>query len=127
MVKQTASGGIMTVHGPTAQLDPWPIPREDIISGDPQASGRFLWQSEDKRLGNGIWTCTPGVFNATFTWDETIYLTDGELTISDEEGNGNTYRAGDLIFIPIRSRTRWEVTKTVRKAFHLRSETPVEL
>lgn len=127
MGKQAVSTGIRSVHGPAAQLDPWPIPKEDIISGDPQAAGRFLWQSEDKRLGNGIWTCTPGIFTAVFIWDETISLLEGELTITDQDGNSNTYRPGDLIFIPTGSKTKWEVTQAVRKAFHLRCDTPVEV
>ena len=62
MTRQNASNLIRTVHGLTAGLDSWPIPKEQIISGDPQASGRFLWQSEDKRLGNGVWEVTPGSF-----------------------------------------------------------------
>ena len=48
MGKQAASGSITSVHGTTAQLDPWPIPKEDVISGEPQTLGRFLWQSEDR-------------------------------------------------------------------------------
>ena len=127
MAKETISSGVQAVHGPSAQLDPWPIPAEQIISGHPQASGRFLWQSEDKRLGNGIWTCTPGAFTWDYTWDETICLLEGEVTITDLERGSNTFRAGDLIFVPDGTRSRWEITQAVRKAFHLRSDTPVEL
>ena len=127
MAKQTVSGRITTMRGPKAELDPWPIPDEQITSGRPQASGRFLWQSEDKRLGNGIWTCTPGSFTWDYTWDETIYLLEGEVTITEGDGKSSTFGAGDLIFVPAGTRTRWEITRTVRKAFHLRSDTPVEL
>ena len=127
MQKEKVAGGILTVNAPGASLDPWPLPKEQIISGDPQASGRFLWQSEDKRLGNGVWECTPGSFTWDFTWDETLSLLEGEVTITDQDGRGNTYRAGDLIFVTTGTKSTWVITKTVRKVFHIRSETPVEL
>ena len=97
-----------------------------MTSGDPEARGLF-WQSDDKRLGNGVWSCTPGSFNWDYTWDETIYFREGEVTISDQDGNSNTYRGGDMVFVPTGTKAKWEVTKTVEKAFHIRSDTPVEL
>ena len=127
MEQQTVSGRIRTVHGPAAQLDPWPIPKDQVVSGAPQAFGRFLWQSEDKRLGNGVWTCTPGFFTWEYTWEETIYLIEGEVTISDRGGDTKTYRVGDLIFVPAGTKSTWEITQAIRKVFHLRSDTPVEL
>ena len=97
------------------------------MEGAPQAHGRFLWQSEDRRLGNGLWCCTPGSFDWEYTWDETIYLIEGEVTISDQDGTSRTYRAGDLLFAPSGTSSRWKIAQTVRKAFHIRSDTPVEL
>ena len=127
MEKQTVTGRIVSVNAPSTQLDSWPIPKELVVSGDPQAHGLFMWQSDDKRLGSGVWSCTPGSFNWDYTWDETIYLREGEVTITDQDDNRNTYQGGDMIFIPTGTKTRWDVTKTVRKAFHLRSDAPVEL
>ena len=127
MTRQNASNLIRTVQGLTAELDSWPIPKEQIISGDPRASGRFLWQSEDKRLGNGVWEVTPGSFTGETTWDETSCIIDGEATITEVGGISRKYRAGDLIFFPVGARFTWDVTKTVRKAFHVNSPTPVEI
>ena len=127
MQEQTVASGIFTVNAPTAELDPWPLPPEVITEGDPQAHGRFLWQSDDKRLGNGVWTCTPGSFNWDYTWDETIGLVEGEITIADQDGDSRTYGPGDMIFVPVGTKARWTVHKTVRKFFHLRSDTPIEL
>ena len=124
---ETASGAISSVTAATASLDPWPLPESVITGGDPRAEGRFLWQSEDKRLGNGVWTCAPGSFNWDYTWDETIYLVEGEVTIADQDGNSNTYSAGDLFFVRVGTKSTWEVTKAVRKVFHIRSDAPVEL
>ena len=118
---------ILKVKASDAELDPWPIPADLITAGDPVAKGRFLWQSDDKCLGNGVWTCEPGSFNWDYTWDETIYFVEGEVTITDQDGEGDTYKAGDLFFVQAGTKARWVVTKTVRKVFYLRSDSPVEL
>ena len=124
---ETASGRISSIKAPTALLDSWPIPEAQITGGEPQAAGKLLWQSEDKRLGNGVWTCTPGSFTWDYTWDETIYLLEGEVLIADQDGNSETYTAGHLFFVPAGTRARWKVIRAVRKVFHLRSDTPVEI
>src|SRR5438105_1329758 len=103
-----------------AQLDPWPIAPEQVIEGDPQASGTILWKSADGTLANGIWECTPG----RFSWlhpNETLVLVDGEVTVTPEGGEPFTIRPGDVVFFPEGTKSVWEVTKTIRKGFHLHS------
>lgn len=62
MSQATPGDGIRVIHGPDAALEPWPIPKDQVLAGSPEASGAVLWQSDDKRLLNGIWECTPGEF-----------------------------------------------------------------
>ncbi len=119
--------GIPKVTVADMELDAWTLPDEVITGGNPVAKGKMLWQSDDKRLGNGVWSCEPGSFTWDYTWDETIYFIEGEATITDQDGNSVTYKVGDMFFVPIGTSTTWEVTKPVRKVFHLRSDEPVEL
>jgi uncharacterized cupin superfamily protein len=103
-----------------AKLDPWPLEPEQVVEGDPQASGMVLWKSADGKLANGIWECTPG----TFTWlhaDETLCLVDGKVTVTPEGAEPVDIRPGDVVFFPAGTRTEWRVEETVRKAFHLHS------
>ena len=123
----STTSGIPKVTVADAELDPWTLPDEVITGGNPVAKGRFLWQSDDKRLGNGVWTCEPGSFKWDYTWDETIYFVEGEATITDQDGKSVTYQGGDFFFVPAGTSSTWEVTKSVRKVFHLRSDEPVEL
>ena len=127
MSKITEHTGIRSVTAEAATLDPWPIPAAQVKGGNPEAAGCLLWQSEDKRLGNGVWTCAPGSFDWEYTWDETIYFLEGEVTITDDRGGHATYRGGDLIFVPTGTKSTWKVRSAVRKVFHFRSATPVEL
>ena len=126
MAQSTTTGGIRKVHGPAASLDPWPIPADQILSGDPQAKGSILWQSDDRRLLNGIWECSAGSFTWEYTWSETIYLLEGHILMTDSAGNRTEVSAGDLIFVPVGMKTTWEISKHVRKAYHISSEIPVE-
>ncbi len=119
--------GIPKVTVANVELDAWTLPDEVITGGNPVAKGKFLWQSDDKRLGNGVWSCEPGSFKWDYTWDETIYFIEGEATITDQDGKSVTYRGGDMFFVPTGTSTTWEVTKPVRKVFHLRSDEPVVL
>jgi len=103
-----------------AQLDPWPIAAEQVIEGDPQARGMILWKSADGTLANGIWECTPG----TFSWvhpNETLVLVDGEVAVTPEGGDSFTIRPGDVVFFPEGTKSVWQVTRTIRKGFHLHS------
>jgi uncharacterized cupin superfamily protein len=101
-----------------AKLDPFPLDPSQIVEGDPQASATILWKSEDGKQCNGIWECTPGVFDYVHT-DETACLVQGRVTVTPEGGEPVEIGAGDIVFFPEGSRTRWHVRETVRKAFHL--------
>jgi uncharacterized protein len=105
-----------------AKLDSWPLASEQILEGDPQASGCLLWKSEDSKLANGIWECTPGVFSWEHA-DETLCLVQGKVTVIPEGGEPIEIRPGDLAFFANGTKTVWRVEETVRKAFHLHSPT----
>ena len=127
MSTPTVSGSIRHVNEPGADLDPWPIPEEWVQEGNPQASGAVLWQSDDVRVMNGVWQCTPGKFTWDYTWDETASISQGRFTITDQDGRIVSLGAGDLLFVEAGTKAVWEVVETVRKAFHVRSDTPIEL
>ena len=96
-----------------AELLPWPIPGNHILQGNPEAKG-------------GICAVTPGSFNTTYIWDETLYVVEGGGTITSQNGDAVSLGPGDLAFIPHGTRSRWDVTETVRKVFQLRAERPVQ-
>lgn len=118
MSTQATTAGIQRQSVTAAQLDPWPIPAEQIVEGEPQASGAILWKSDDGTLANGIWECTPGTFNWVHA-NETLCLVTGHVTVTPEGGEPFEIAPGDVVFFPEGTRTRWNVTERLRKAFHL--------
>jgi uncharacterized cupin superfamily protein len=105
-----------------APTEPAPIPAEDVISGDPESTMAILWRSDDDKLYNGVWHCTPGVFMLTHP-GETICLVEGRATITPEGGEAVTVAPGEVVFLPEGMRARWEVHETVKKAFHSHDST----
>jgi len=100
-----------------APVEPAPIPAEDIISGEPESTMAILWRTDDGKLYNGVWHCTPGVFMLSSP-GETITLIEGDVTITPEGGEPVDVRAGEIAYIPEGTRAKWEVHETVRKGFH---------
>jgi uncharacterized cupin superfamily protein len=100
-----------------APVEPAPIPAEDIISGAPESTMAILWRTDDGKLYNGVWHCTPGVFMLSSP-GETITLIEGDVTITPEGGEPVNVRAGEIAYIPEGTRAKWEVRETVRKGFH---------
>jgi uncharacterized cupin superfamily protein len=100
-----------------APVEPAPIPAEDIISGEPESTMAILWRTDDGKLYNGVWHCTPGVFMLSSP-GETITLIEGDVTITPEGGEPVNVRAGEIAYIPEGTRARWDVHETVRKGFH---------
>jgi uncharacterized cupin superfamily protein len=108
-------------------LDPWPIPADQIRAGSPTASGNVIARADDRGTITGVWECTPGTFDWVYTWDETISVLAGRVTIQEENGRSKTFRAGDVVHFPLGLRATWTVHETVRKFYALISPTPVDL
>ena len=123
---KTSKNTITSTTVTETNLDPWPIDKTNILTGDAEAHGTVLWQSEDKLLCNGVWSCTTGKFNWEYTWNETFYLVQGKISISIDDAESKEYNSGDLVFVPTGTNTTWTIIKPVRKVFHLESETPLE-
>ena len=118
---------IVTAGSPPDPLPDMPIDPELITAGNPVARGAVVNQSTDKKLSSGLWTCEPGEFDWTYTWDEFVYIFEGEVTITEEGGKSYTVRPGDMAHFPIGLKAHWQVKEKVRKFFVLKTPEPLEL
>ena len=120
------TAGVQVETWPT-ELPTMPIPPDDIIAGNPSAHGLVLSQSEDRLVSSGCWTCEPGEFSWEFAWDEFAQVLEGEATITEEDGSSHTLKAGQAVSFPRGLKTRWQVTKTIKKFFVVRTREPLVL
>jgi uncharacterized protein len=101
----------------------WPLQSLGAVTvqGDPTASGKTVFESKDRQITGGIWKCSPGTFDLTFTWDEMALLLEGELIIVEESSGQKTRIVpGSFFFVPRGARTRWIVVKPLKKVFFSR-------
>ena len=117
------------IHNPgsAVELADSPLAEELILEGRPKPRIWISAQSPDKKVTQGVWDCTAGRFSWVFTWDEFVMILDGEVTITPENGDPFTLRAGDFCYFPSGLNTLWQVDRYIKKTFTLRTPEPLEL
>ena len=69
--------------------------------GDLMARGHEYFYSEDGNFGIGVWESKPG--ETTYTdleYDELMYVLDGGLVMTDQQGNTEKYGPGEGVVLP---------------------------
>jgi uncharacterized cupin superfamily protein len=104
------------------ELEDVPIPREWILSGDPE--------SRVKRLGkNGEWTavlweCSAGRFSWTYPEDEAILIIDGEIFQMIDGATERRLGPGDVGIFPAGTVCKWRIDRYLKKVAILRQRQP---
>ena len=80
------------------RLQPAPINPEWIIAGNPQARAADHSRSGDRASSTAMWDCTAGEFRWFFGWDETVYILEGEVHVTAEDGSVSILRVGDVAY-----------------------------
>lgn len=114
-----------TINILDAELQPWPLPAESIEEGNPDAFGTVLSKSPDSRIVRGVWSCTPGVFRWSYTYDELVVVISGRATVELENGDEIALGPGDMAFIERGQSCKWRILETIRKGFHADSPNPL--
>jgi uncharacterized protein len=107
------------------ELKSAPIPADWVIEGNPQARSRRLSTSPDTTSSTMVWTCTPGKFHWHYNVDETLYILEGEVFVTNEKDEVRRLGPGDLAFFPAGSDSVWRVTKDIRKIAFCRQSMPL--
>ncbi|MEU2717097.1 cupin domain-containing protein [Streptomyces sp. NPDC007205] len=104
------------LHIPDAALEPEPLDPEQIVSGNPEVTGKVVWESPDGRQIRGVWQITPGVVTDTEA-DELFVVISGSATIEVADGPTLRVSPGDMAVLRAGDRTTWTVHETLRKAY----------
>ena len=103
---------------------PSPIRSEWILEGNPIARLELLSSSADGTASTYYWDCTAGRFNWYYTFDETLHILEGSVTLKEPSGRTRHVAAGDVVFFPAGTRAEWTVDKYIRKLAFCRSPLP---
>lgn len=101
---------------PEGPLESAPIFAPWVVSGDPQASARFIGVSPDKRVRSGVWECTAGTFHWNFDFDEVVHVLDGHARVVSADRTWEL-SPGQVVFFPFGLETTWTVETRIRKFF----------
>ena len=104
-----------------------PIQPDWILEGTPVARIEHLSTSADGTASTYFWECTAGRFNWYYSFDETLHILEGSVTLKDPQGNSRRVVAGDVVFFPAGSRAEWTVDGYIRKLAFCRTALPGSL
>jgi uncharacterized protein len=108
----------------TPVMEPAPIDPAWIVEGAPVA--RFAKHSNggDDAAVTGVWDCTAGTFRWHFSWDETVMILEGSVTVIAADGTERLLRAGDVAYFKAGTWYTWHVERYVRKLAFCRKPFP---
>lgn len=92
-----------------------PIRPAWILDGTPVTRSGQWSASGDGNVTFHIWDCTAGRFRWHFHADEIVYILEGSVTVTTDDGHTITLSPGDAATFPAGSSNVWTVPTYVRK------------
>ncbi|KPF47373.1 cupin [Rhizobium sp. AAP43] len=119
-----ADAPMIAANGNNLAFRAAPINPDWIIRGTPLARVGEHSTSGDEASSTAVWDCTAGEFRWYFGWDETVVIQDGEVNVTDADGNQRLLRAGDIAYFRAGTWSTWRIETYVRKVAFLRKPFP---
>jgi uncharacterized cupin superfamily protein len=113
------SDDIVKTRIDTTRWEPYPMPRETLVKGDPSAQVHWIrvsGQGEPPYYA-GLWTAEPSTFDYTFPMNETAHILEGHVVVSQKGGPEVELKPGDVVAFRAGTVTRWEVRSRLKKVF----------
>ena len=112
--ERPATGSVIEGFMDKHELSAAPIPDDWILEGNPTARNKCVATSTDGTASTYIWECTAGRFNWFYGIDETVYLLQGSIVVTDGVET-HKLSAGDTFFFASGTKYEWTVDTYVRK------------
>ncbi len=115
---------VVAAHADHLAMKAAPINSDWIIRGTPLARIGEHSTSTDEASSTAVWDCTAGEFRWYFNWDETVVIQEGEVHVTDADGEVRLLRAGDIAYFRGGTWATWRIDNYVRKIAFLRKPFP---
>ncbi|WP_323785476.1 cupin domain-containing protein [Thalassovita sp.] len=111
--------GRVQVMDPDAPMVPLETTAPFTIAGPkPVQRENILFTNDAGNMSVGLWDSDAMASEMEpFPVHEFVQMLDGEVTITEEDGSAQTFRAGDCFFVPKGTVCSWEIKKYVKKYF----------
>jgi uncharacterized cupin superfamily protein len=104
---------------PKVALSPaTPTPADLLVSGSPRQNAHEHFEDVSGQWTVGYWDTTAYHRKLIdFTRHELMHLIEGSVTLIDEHGKAQTFKAGDTFFVPLHNRNEWKCDGYLRKIY----------
>lgn len=106
------------------ELTSAPINPDWILEGNPAARSHQHSASADHAAYTAVWDTTAGTFRWHFGWDETVYILEGEVHVTDVDGKVRTLGKGDIAYFRGGTWATWKVDNYLKKVAFMRRSLP---
>ncbi len=96
-----------------------------VLSGNPRARIAVHSEASDNAATTAMWDCTRGEFRWYFGWDETVYILEGEVEVTAQDGSVKVLKAGDIGYFAGKTWAKWKIDTYVRKIAFCRKPMPL--
>jgi len=107
---------------PAAEMLPSDLISPDAFTTDDKTEiNHYYFASDDESILTGVWECAPckHVFDP-YPVHEMMTILSGSVTLTSiDDGNSETFTAGDTFFVAKGTRCIWEITETLRKYYFI--------
>lgn len=108
----------------SVQMRPAPINKDWIIEGNPKTEVAEVAHTYDNSAQVYIWRTTAARFTWHYDVDEVVTILDGEVFITDTNGETRHLKTGDVALFPVGAVLTWNVPDHVTKSAIIKRSMP---
>lgn len=98
------------------------IPVECFTTDDHTELNQTFYSTPDESILSGVWECGPCRMEVgDCAVDEKMTIISGSVTLTNSDGNAETFTAGDVLFTSKGSSFTWHATERLRKFYMIAS------
>ncbi len=118
------SNGIVRLEAyPTTGMVPSDFTNPETFTSDDKTEvNRYSFKTDDDSILCGVWESAPCKEEiAAYEAHELMTIISGSVTLTDAQGESQTFTAGDTFFVAKGTPLTWEITETLRKFYLIAS------
>jgi len=91
---------------------------EAFTTDDKTEINHTFFQTDDEKILTGVWECAPCKEEIeSYPVHEMMTVLSGSVTITNAEGQSDTFTSGDTFFVAKGAKVIWEITETLKKFY----------
>ncbi len=93
-------------------------PPETFTSDDHREVNHTFFATTDESILSGVWESAPCKEEIeSYPIHEMMTVISGSVTLTNADGQSETFTSGDVFFIPKGTKCTWHITETLRKFY----------